>query len=284
MDDRKIVTAEEQPDAAPAPKRQRRGGKRLVGRRKKVERQARQGRRRRLGRKELLILLLPALAAVVSMLVVALVLNHSASYTLEGPADQFYAGGIFPFPEGGVLKRSRDGSVTMKSGGTTRDVPNLPIYYRQAQSFLLPYDTIYYAPRHRIMGRLSFFSTINRRENGEIWLTRDGESSPLKQGFLYDGEDFYLFLEPVSLTFNGYQFDLPALSWAEVIYGGDVMVYDYERGECFIEPPRTDVTAVAGQGDYTIDLMTDGLTLYDGTSQLIFTRPDLLDEIGAPAS
>ena len=73
--------------------------------------------------------------------------------------------------------------------------------------------------------------------------------------------------------------ELPALSYAEAVYGGYMMVYNYETKEFFIEMSDGTGTARVPSGDYEISLMGDSMTLYDGSKKLLATRPDLFDPI-----
>ena len=91
--------------------------------------------------------------------------------------------------------------------------------------------------------------------------------------------DFYLFLEPMKLSFNGYSMDVPALSYVEAVYGGYMMVFNYETKEFFIELSDGSGTAQTPSGDYVISLLGDSMTLHDGSRQLLAIRPDLFDPI-----
>lgn len=234
----------------------------------------------RLSRREKRILLLPAAAAVIVILAVVLLLDRSVTCTVDSAAMQYYANGTYPIAAETELCRESDGVFRMKAGrGQQQDLNNLPIYYTDRRSLLLPRDMIYLAPRTRVQVRVDFFSEILCSENGTVRMLRDGESAVLNPGFLYDGTDLYLFLEPVTLRFNGYALELPALSYVEAVYGGTVMVFNYETKEQLLEAPQGDVTAEIPGGDYSISLLGDSMTLHDGTKSLLFTRPDRLEPL-----
>jgi len=233
-----------------------------------------------LSRKEKMILILPAAAAIVVVLAVVLLLDRSVTYTVDAAAAQYYANGTYPIAAETELCQDADGAFSMKTGRKQKqDLNNLPIYYSDRRSAVLPRSMVYFAPRTKVQASVDFFSEILCSENGAVRLIRDGKEPVLNPGFLYDGEDLYLFLEPVTLRVNGYALELPALSYVEAVYGGAVMVFNYETKEQLMEAPQGDVIAEIAGGDYSISLLGDSMTLHDGTKSLLFTRPDLLEPV-----
>lgn len=239
------------------------------------------GRWAALSRKEKLILLLPAAAAVAVILTVILLLDRSVTCTVDGEAMQYYAGGTFPIAAKTELRRDSGGDYTMKTGrGDRQTLNDLPIYYLHRAGVLLPRDMVYFAPRTGERGRAACFSEVLQVGSTTIRLAGESGETAVEPGFLYDGGDMYLFLEPVTLHLNGYTVELPALSYVEAVYGGSVMVFDYGTKEQMTGSPRGDVTAVAAGGDYTISLLGDSVTLHNGEKSLLFTRPELLEAVG----
>lgn len=234
-----------------------------------------------LSRKEKLILIIPAAAAIAVILVVILLLDRSVSYTIDSDATQYYANGTFPIAARSELCQESDDHFYIKTGRRQKqDMSDLPIYLTDRASVVLPRSMIYFAPRTKTQAKVDFFSEILCAKSGSVRLIHDDREQILSPGFLYNGEDIYLFLEAVTLRMNGYTLELPPLSYVEAVYGGSIMVFNYETKEQLVEPPQGDVTAEAAGGDYTISLLGDSLTLHDGTKSLLFTRPDLLEPVG----
>lgn len=297
MEENGMRTQMKKNEEAPAPERRprRSGGKRLASGGDSGERapsrQRKPGRReskrpkgtgwrwRKLSKKERLVLLIPAAAAAVAVLIVFLLNRDAMRLTLEGSPIQYYGGGGFPIAEGTVLRRTAEDVTLLNSQGSERELTSLPIYYQDRQIVTLPQTMAYYAPRSGTMGGLSYFTEIRFQTNGSLQAERDGKSANMEKGFLFDGKDFYLFLEPVELTFNGYQMELPAMSYVEAIYNGDIMVFNYETKEFFMEAPKTTVLASAGGGDYEVSLLGDSLTTRDGSKTLLFTRPEIMQPV-----
>ncbi len=261
------------------------GGKRLKGKKEAEDRpaMARAGRRprRRLTKLEIIILLIPAAAALVAVLAVYLITRDTMRIVLEGAPCQYYGGNIYRIEEGAVLRRTSDGETLLKTSAMERSLTSLPIYYEDRTSITFPEDMVYYSPRDGTYGRIEYFTELTYDTvTGVIKAKRDGGETRLKAGFLYDGGDMYIFLEPVILSFNGYRLELPALSYVEAVYTGDVMVFNYDSKEFLIEAPEGAVTAMIEAGDYTVSLLGDSMELYDGSRSLLFTRPELLDTVG----
>lgn len=235
-------------------------------------------RSRKLSRRELIVLLVPALAAVAAVIVVMFTVGRGISYDFTETAYQYYAGGKARFESGAKLKRGRDGVSLLVEDNQSSET-TLPFYLDESRKVVLPTDLLYIAPRTDGCDRLAYFSEVECKTNGTVVVKRDGKTVSGEQGFLYDGGDFYLFLEPVVVSFNGYSMDLPAMSYVEAIYGGHIMVFNYETKEVFMEMSNGSGTAQTPAGDYVISLMGDSVTMYDGSRFLLATRPDLFDPI-----
>lgn len=235
-------------------------------------------RSKELKRKELLILLLLALGVMLAVAVVLVTVDFGSSYQLQDDTYQYYGGNTANIESGAKLKRTGKGQTLLVQDGYSAET-TLPVYLKDSPGIVLTTDMLYFAPRRGSYERVVYFSEVECAANGTITVSRDGKTSNPQQGFLYDGKDFYLFLEPVSVSFNGYTMDLPALSYAEAVYGGYMMIFNYETKEFFIELSDGTGTAQPPSGDYVISLLGDSMTLHDDTRVLLATRPELFDPI-----
>jgi hypothetical protein len=227
-------------------------------------------------RRRLLTALGPMLFVAVVAAVVLFFVQGAMSYNFDdGPASQFYAGGSYNIPQGAVMRREEDVSIISYSS-VTRDAVNLPIYCADGR-VVLPDDMAYYDPRGNFAGKADYFAELRLDAYGVTAATRGSASRDLSMGFLYDGEDTYLFLEPVTIRFNGYRIELSAMSYAEAVYDGTITLYDRESGEFTIEAPTGNALCESVAGDYVISLLSDYFEKADGTRLLLFTKPELLD-------
>ena len=241
--------------------------------------QPKRKRRRRLRFKDVLIILVPAVAVTVAVITLLGTVEKASDYQVEAPASQYYADSSFEVAEGSVLSKTDSGSVVAGKDGEKSTVSNLPIYYDDTAKMVLPRDMVYYDPRKCEYGRLNAFTEISLKGSTVTARTEDA-STVLSGGFIYDGENLYIFLEPMILKYNSYEIALPALSYVEAEYGGLVMSFDYGAKECFYEAPKGTVSVYPEDNkDYTLSLINDSFVNYAGKKMLLFTRPDLLDPI-----
>lgn len=235
---------------------------------------------RRLTWMERMILLAPVVAAVAVVIIVNLFFTRKVmTYQLEGSPCQYYGGSVYRMEEGTTLLRTSEGKTMVKDSSGKRAANDLPIYYEDRNEITITQDMVYYAPRSGKNGRLGYFTGLYQFANGRIAIQKDGEEMNLEPGFLYNGEDLYVFLEQVTLTFNGYEMTLPPLSYVEAVYTGNIMVFNYGEKDFFVEAPKGPVTARIGTGDYELSLLGDSMTTYEGKRTLLFSRPELLEPV-----
>lgn len=245
----------------------------------KRERATRSGcLRRKLSRRELIILLIPTLAAVVAVLLVFRLADRGVRYQFAESGHQYYAGASTAVTKGQDLFCGSDGIV--RAGGDGNGEPvRVPIYLDENPAVVLTMDMVYYDPRNSSYGRVTSLSEVSCDKDGNISITRNGETIYPRRGFLFDGNNFYLFLEAMEITFNGYKIEVPALSYVEAVFGGDIMVFDYGSREFLME--RSDGTGSAQvlSGDYAVSLLGDSMTFRGDQRALLVSRPDVLDPI-----
>lgn len=235
-------------------------------------------RGRKLGVKELLIVTVPALAAILAVVIVLFTANKGSVYKFQDTAGQYYGGASVHIESGAELRRGKDGMAVLKIGRESIET-TLPIYLDNSRRVVIPADMLYITPRDGGCRRVVPFSEVESKLNQMTSVTRGGTRVDTEQGFLYDGEDFYLFLEPVMVSFNGYTMELPALSYVEAVYGGYMMLFNYDTKEVFMELSDGTGTAQPASGDYVVSLLGDSITLYNGNKTLLANRPELFDPV-----
>lgn len=237
----------------------------------------RPGKRRMSGR-EKLIVILPALAAILAVGIVLFTVDKVSVYKIRDTAYQYYGGRTVHIESGAELRSGTDGTVFLKTGKQTTET-TLPVYLENSRKVVLTSDMLYISPRIGGCSRAVHFSEVECKTNQMISVSRGGSKADTERGFLYDGEDFYLFLEPVTVNFNGYTMDLPALSYVEAVYGGYMMLFNYDTKEFFMELSDGTGSAQPASGDYVISLLGDSMTLNNGNKLLLANRPELFDPV-----
>ncbi len=234
---------------------------------------------RRLSKKERVIFVFPAVAAVIAICVTTFINMSVERYTLPYEGIRYYAGSSFAIEADSVLKRADNNTTVVELQNSEYELDSLPIYYKDINTILLANNMVYVEPRMNEVSRLDYFSEIEFTSNGSIYATKGNDEVFLRGGFAYDGEDIYVFFEDVIIEYNGYKMVLPAMSYVEAVFTGDVMIYNSGAGEQYMEAPKGDVIVTLSDSETKLSLIEDSMSAGDGTKQLIFTRPDVLDSI-----
>lgn len=198
-------------------------------------------------------------------------------YKIEGTAVQYYAGQAYLIEDGAALIRGLDETTLTDSTGTS-SMSSIVIYQDEENKIILTQDMIYYDPRNNLFGKIDALTEIVYSSTGTVAISGNKEYQ-LNKGFLYDGDDYYIFLEDVVVNFNGYKVELTPFSYIEAIFQTHVMVFDYDTQYTMFETPETEVTVTAANGDYTLSLINDAMVNYNDEKTLLFTSPDLLDSL-----
>ncbi|MFI3227449.1 MAG: hypothetical protein R3Y09_08560 [Clostridia bacterium] len=234
---------------------------------------------RRLSAKERIIFIAPAIAAIIAIAVAFFINETAERYTLPYAGIRYYAGGRFELEDGSVLRRTSEDTTVVEQGNNDYTLDTLPIYYEGQNTVMFANDMVYVEPRMNEVFKLDYFTEVNITDKDEVFAIRDGEQVYLRNGFAYDGEDIYIFFEDVVLEYNGYKMTLPALSYIEAVFTGEVMIYNSGAGEQYMEAPKTDVIVTMGGTEYKLSLLVDAMEHSDGSKQLIFTRPEALESV-----
>lgn len=196
---------------------------------------------------------------------------------IEGKAVQYYAGQIYEVEEGATLVRGLDETTMTDSTGTT-SMSSIVIYQEEESKIILTQDMVYYDPRNSLLMKIDALSEVYYTEYG-ITAVNGNKEYALNKGFLYDGDDYFIFLEDVSVKFNGYLLELSPLSYIEAVFQSHVMTFDHDTLETMLEAPETEVEVTAGGSEYTISLIGDSIVNSKDEKSLLFSRPDLLDSV-----
>lgn len=268
MEKEPVRPARRVPQAAPVPDKELRE---KIGGVKEVE------RRRKHRLRKILMIMIPADLVVVVALLVLQFARIAGGYTVEGTAYRYYAGNKAQMADGTHLSLQADGTTWMDGAGVEGSLTSLPIYYEDRQTVVIPSSMVYYESGSSLAQRAECFTELNYLENGAVTAVHGGKETSLSRGFLFDGEDTYIFLEPVTLSFDGYEIDLGIMSYVIADYRNNMMIYNRSDGSMSMEVPDGPATAAAESGNYVLSLYNDSLTLHDGSKVLLFTRPDLLE-------
>lgn len=241
-------------------------------RREKTE-ETRRGRKA--GKREI-ILIAALVLLVVGVLVVALVFSNQASWKeVSSAGHQYYRGSSAVVNDGTALKKNDEGKIVTK-GGNGKNIITAPIYYDERDAFLLTEENVYYDPRGNERKCASAFTEFYIDDSGKVYAEKDGVRRALDMGFLYNGKDRYVFLEPMILETDGYQIHLSPLSYVDTTMEGDLCIFYYDTKEMETIACGGEVIAYPEGKIYTLELFSDSIIYPEGDRMLLFFAPEKL--------
>ena len=165
----------------------------------------------------------------------------------EVPVKVFSLGIEKDFSADAVMKYTKDGVVI--SDGTNDDfkILNNPVITADGDIYL-PINMLYHTgnPEDELY-RVNYFTKITRNAEGVPVLVRDDDDKeiPVMKGFIYDGEDLYVFLEEVDLYVGLTEIHLGPFSYVKARYRSDLEIYNsIDDTADWISVPESDVMAV----------------------------------------
>lgn len=149
-----------------------------------------------------------------------------------------------------------------------------PLYQKDdANSIIVPADMVYCNPSTRKYYRIDALSTLVYKDDH---IEIDGKK--IMNGFLFDGENTYIFLEKVKVDLNGKEVEMAPFSTISVSTNNVYSGYDCGSQTIYFDQLLKDSINVTGR-NFTLDVVSDVYYDTDKQPNLIFNRPDLLDSL-----
>ena len=125
------------------------------------------------------------------------------------------------------ISRKNDGITNLKMDDINIELDSTPIYYAEEENkILLPQDMAIVFPENQgQMQKITHFSTIQLEENIP-YLQYENNRQSIENGFIYDGNDLYIFLTPTTLLIGDNTYELSPLSYVIVTYRQSVEIYE----------------------------------------------------------
>lgn len=205
--------------------------------------------------------------------------QKSAEYVFDTDAVQYYAGDTFRINKGAAAKPQKDGTVKLADHGAASELDSLLAFSTQTQKATITTQMLFYAPRERVYYSVPRFSELEYDSFGPARVRFGKKTVGLKNGFFYDGNNYFVFGEAMELYLNGYTIKVGPMSCVEANGNGTIVIYDAATGENYTETATTAVKAKVQSGGYMISLTGDSVELDDGTKMLLLSKPELADSI-----
>lgn len=221
----------------------------------------------------------PALLALVAaafLLVLSFVRGETQT-VLDAPVYQYFLTQRVDYEAGTKLIPGQY-SVTFRSGGEDSAGDATPIYYRDSQELILPQSMTWLDASTGVEWAIPAMSRLEMNEHQAVSLKSGKKTPVLSGGFLSDGLGTYLFLDEVTLEFNGERMTLPPFSFCSTA-DGMVRIYAYGQQELYHAAEQTTNLLIHAPGRYyEADLTRAIYTGADGQSRLLSASPKALPE------
>lgn len=155
-----------------------------------------------------------------------------------------------------------------------------PLYFKNTTKLVLPYTTSIVNPVDSgKANKINYFSMLYQKD-GCIFLESNDTLKELRDGFIYDGVDTYIFLEETIIEFNGSKYEVSPFSYIIAPYNGTMEMYLYDIDKYIIEDiENIEIVATSKKSQYQIHLQNDMLVKEEGQEQLLFKQVEKLDNL-----
>ena len=225
--------------------------------------------------KKMIILILLSLLTVVCVLIAFFYIRYSYRKLVTVSFDNYkvyqYFSGI-KYEYDGIATLHDYKIVNVGSDGVEVDLGESPIYFQNIDNeLLLTQDVGLFFPtiknyNYRI-DRLSKIE-IDLSNNDEVAYTSlNDEKYLIPSGFLFNGDNMYIFPYSASILVEDKEYKLSPLSYVIVNYKDSIEIYDHQKDDyTIIESSKDDVIATID--NYRINMSTD-MIMYENNDRLL---------------
>ena len=174
-----------------------------------------------------------------------------------------------------VVQKDDDVQLILESGKKIY-LDSTPIYYKNVLGKMVFAKEMELVIPDLGCYKLDKFTNVFK-ENKMMQIKKFNSSKAvaINNGFIFDGNDLYFFLDDVTLTVGNTEYELSPLSYAIVNYRSNVEFYNYDNDEYTIiqdeNSLNSDVIANNKANNYSINLSLDSLKT-DKNSQLLISN------------
>ena len=229
-----------------------------------------------------LIIVIVAFLFIIYKIFDALVLtNEKIDVSGEYYYQYFY--GVREEYSGKIELIQNDDDVQFKlENGEIIHLDNTPIYYKDTLGkALFAKEMELYIPDSGAYRLKDFTNIIQENKTTFVKRLNRKNKKTVNNGFLYDGNDLYFFLEKTTVEIGDVKYDLSPLSYVIVNYRDNVEIFDYEKEEYIIindeEQLKSDVIAINKFRNYTVNMSVDSIVT-EKSQQLLFGNISKLEE------
>ncbi|NCB62115.1 MAG: hypothetical protein EOM52_00625 [Clostridia bacterium] len=154
-----------------------------------------------------------------------------------------------------------------------------PVYSQATRRLTLSGNMYWLDPSTGREWLVSALSSLRMDESGAVWCSDGRKDVRIEGGFLSDAAGTFLFLDGMTLRWNGRTDRVEPFSFYSFSADGKVRVYRYEEGELIYEDDLGQKDTGVSDRGYEIDFTSGVYIGADGSRRLLVSDPKLLTSI-----
>ena len=171
-----------------------------------------------------------------------------------------------------VLKR--EGGITYLDSECTLESDGSPLVYEGQQKYLLPISMAYLNPNSDVgPKRVNYFSkTLYNASKNKVIVSYNDKDIQIKDGFMYDGNGTFIFLEEMDIAIGSMKYSLSPMSYVRIFYKDSIEVFNLKENEyLYIELNDSNQVIAESKTGYSINVGTNVMTV-DDMPRILFSN------------
>ena len=191
------------------------------------------------------------------------------------PDDKFvrYSMGSEIYYNGDLVLKREDG-ITYLDAECTVESDGSPLVFEGQHKYLLPVSMAYLNPNsEQGPKRVNYFSkTMCNMEKKKITVSYNDKDTEIKDGFMYDGNGTFIFLEEVDIAIGTRKISLSPMSYVRIFYKDSIEIFNLEEQEyLYIELNDSNQVLAESKTGYSINIGTNVMTV-DDMPRILFSN------------
>lgn len=179
---------------------------------------------------------------------------------------------------GNISMDDKDNVANVTIDGKETKLFSEPIYYKKKDQIILPtpYSVVFPKSSGRQF-KVNYFTMV-KKSNDNFYLKNNDLSTNVNNTFLFDGSDYYIFLNDSVVSFGDNEIEIGSMSYVNYIYDTkELYIYDYNDKKIYYFEDVTGNVFVSNDL-YKVNLKSDTLEI-NGKNKLLMKNFDYLKKL-----
>ena len=240
--------------------------------------------KKKIKRKNTKVIIIISILALICVIIACFVINHYYKSTKTISFDdyevyQYFSGIKYNYTGKATLE---DGILTgMNDKGKKVEINDTPIYYQSVDNeCIIPVTMgLFFLNEKGRNYRINYFSKLEIEVSNSdemAFIDYNNKKLYIRDSFLYDGKDMYIFPYSVTVTVENRTYELSPMSYVIVNYKDSVEMYDKKTDKFYLIDEINDDVMVS-TSDKKINLSTD-MIVYEDDERLLIKNVNKLNQ------